>query len=293
MQKKFSAESSADKRRWPQIKNCLKNICGNLRESADKKLACLFLFAAISLRADTVAFFYALEKDFDTLKAEAQPGATIKVGSRSVASLTLGAHKVYAVKMGSGAVETAVSAQALLAKVRCDVAFSVGPVGALTDAIAVGSWARVTNVVCYQKGAWTTAGFQISPNASVVLTNAAGTNLFSPVLFTNAANIKVASGEIFSASENFRAQLRDTTSADAVDMNLFGLTTVCADHRLPLQVWRVVSDRANDSASEDFKKFVATYDGAGGKAIAEIIKALPANPNSPESYPNLKRALEK
>ena len=253
----------------------------------------LFFLAANLLRADTVAFFYALEKDLDTLKAEAQPGASLKVGSRSIAMLQLGAHRVYAVKMGSGAVETATSAQALLARVRCDMAFSTGPVGGISDKLAVGTWYRVGEVVCYQKGSWTTAGFQISPAATVSLTNVAVTNLVLPELFQKVDSIRIASGEIFSASENFRAQLRDTTGAEAVDMNLFGLTTVCNDHHLPLVCWRVVSDKANDSASEDFKKFAATYDGAGGKAVAEIIKHLPANPNSPDSYPNLKKALEK
>ena len=54
---------------------------------------------------------------------------------------------------------------------------------------------------------------------------------------------------------------------------------------------RVASDCADDNASEDFKKFVADYDGAGGKAVAEIIKNLPPNPNSPEAYPNLRKIL--
>lgn len=74
-------------------------------------------------------------------------------------------------------------------------------------------------------------------------------------------------------------------------MNLFGLVTVCADHRLPLVGWRIVSDHANDIASEDFKKFVANYGGAGGKAVAEIIKNLPTNPNSLDAYPNLRKIL--
>jgi hypothetical protein len=38
-------------------------------------------------------------------------------------------------------------------------------------------------------------------------------------------------------------------------------------------------------------KFVVAYDGAGGKAVAEIIKNLPANPNSPAAYPNLNNLL--
>lgn len=250
----------------------------------------LLLFAHISAIADTVAFFYALDNDFQTLKTQAQSvGQPLKVGSRSLAVLQIGAHRVYAVKMGSGAVETAASAQALLARVRCDEAFSVGPVGGLSDKLKIGAWYQVGEIIGYQKGSWTKTGFQLSANAEWKLTNAFTGIL--PDLFQKLINIKVASGEIFVASDNYRAQLHETTGADAVDMNLFGLATVCADHQLPLTCWRIASDHADDNASDDFKKFVANYDGVGGKAIAEIIKNLPANPNSPETYPNLRKIL--
>jgi nucleoside phosphorylase len=243
-----------------------------------------------SANADTIAFFYALDKDFETLKAETQSaGQSIKVGSRTIPVLLFNSHRVYAVKMGSGAAETAISAQALLGRVNCDEAFSVGPIGGLSDKLKVGSWYRVGEIIGYQKGSWTKAGFQLSANASWKLTNAPPKYL--PELFQKLNNIKVASGELFVASDNYRAQLRETTGSDAVDMNLFGLLTVCTDHHLPLVCWRVASDHADDNASDDFKKFVAHYDGAGGKAVAEIIKNLPLNPNSPDAYPNLRKLL--
>ena len=242
--------------------------------------------------AETVAFFYALDQDFQTLKADATPvGNPIKVGSRNIAVLQLQTHRIYAVKMGSGAVETAASAQALLARFRCDMAFSVGPVGALSDALEVGSWHGVTNVIAYQKGAWTMGGFQ--PGPGTPMTDETSPAAFKlPQLFTTNAPITVASGEMFVASSSQRQQLRETTGADAVDMNLFGLTSVCAAHRLPLYSWRVVSDKADDGASETFKKFAAEYQGEGGRAIAEIISQRPPNPNSPAAYPNLLKALE-
>ena len=240
--------------------------------------------------ADTVAFFYALDKDLETLKVEAQlAGQSLKIGGRGVQTLSLGAHRIYAVKMGSGAVETAASAQALLARIKCDEAFSVGPVGGIADKLEIGTWHNVTAATAYQKGSRTKTGFQLSGGAEWKLTNSPPTNL--PALFQKLDGIQIASGEIFVASDNYRVQLHETTKADAVDMNLFGLLTVCADHKLPVCCWRIVSDHADDNASEDFRKFVANYDGAGGKAVAEVIKNLPANPNSPDSYPNLRKIL--
>jgi nucleoside phosphorylase len=254
-------------------------------------LLCAFIcLLAVSTQADTIAFCYALDKDFQTLKAGARSiGQPSKVGCHSLAVLQIASHRVYAVKMGSGAVETATSVQALLARVPCDRAFSVGPVGAISDQIQTGRWYRVESIVCYQKGSWTKTGFQLSANANLTNNSTSPTNL--PRLFQNIKGITVASGEIFVASDNYRDVLRETTGAEAVDMNLFGLTTVCAEHHLPLTSWRVVSDHADNNASEDFKKFVANYDGAGGKAVAEIIKHLPANLNSPSAYPNINKIL--
>jgi len=128
--------------------------------------------------------------------------------------------------------------------------------------------------------------------ATVELKKETSANLAIPARFQKAKEISVASGEVFVASGSYRQQLREQTHADAVDMNLFGLLTVCADHHVLLLNWRIVSDRADDSAGEDFRKFTQTYDGAGGKAVAELIRHLPPNPNSPESYPELQKLLQ-
>jgi nucleoside phosphorylase len=256
-------------------------------------LGLLCVLARISsAQADNIAFFYALDKDLESFKIQAQPlGQPLKVGTHVIPIFQLGAHRVYAVKMGSGAVETTASAQALLARIQCDEGFSVGPVGGLADKLKIGSWHRVSQVMCYQKGSWNQAGFQMAANAILNL-KVEGTNSFLlPQLFRTNDTIKVASGEIFVTSDSYRSQLHDSTGADAVDMNLFGLVTVCDEYHLPLVCWRVVSDHANDHASGDFLKFTNQYDGAGGRAIAEIIREIPANPNSPDAYPNLKKIL--
>jgi adenosylhomocysteine nucleosidase len=254
----------------------------------------LAVFALVHiLRADSIAFLYALDTDFQTLKAQAsiarQP---VKVGESSVQILTLAKHKVYAIKMGSGAVETAISAQALFSRFRCDLAISIGPVGTLSDDLEIGKWYRVSNLIAYQKGSWTSGGFRISKDSEMSFFYAAANELPFPPLFQKLKTIRVASGEIFISSSNYREQLRDLTNADAVDMNLFGLSRVCADHHLPLINFRIVSDKADDNAAEDFRKFTQTYDGAGGKAAAELIRNLPPNPNSPESYPELQKLLK-
>ena len=263
-----------------------------MRGRAISAIIALFLGVAPAC-ADEIAFFYALDADFQALKSEAaatrQP---VKIGDRSVQVLSLAKHKIYAVKMGSGAVETTASAQAVLARFRCDRAFSLGPVGGLSDELEIGKWYRVVSVVPYQKGSWTGSGFQPNKDSANTGEEDALAKLALPKLFSGLKPITVASGEIFIASSDYRQQLREQTRAEAVDMNLFGLLAVCAGHHLPLINWRIVSDKADDKAGEDFRKFTETYDGAGGKALAELIRNLPPNPNPPKSYPELDKLLK-
>lgn len=93
------------------------------------------------------------------------------------------------------------------------------------------------------------------------------------------------------ASEQERAKIRALTDAEAVDMNTFGLALVCADQNVPLFVWRIISDRANETAADDFRAFVSSYDGEGGRAMTELLRFLPPNPNAAESYPAINKFI--
>ncbi len=241
----------------------------------------LVLFLALNgcLRADEIAFFHALEADATALKVEGQLlGQPVKIGARAVQRVQLAGHHVYLIKMGSGAVETAVSAEALLARFWCDRAFSLGPVGAIGESLKVGQWVEVKEVVTYQKGAWSSSGFALGQRSRIAVDDKATVGLELPELWQKLAAVSIASGEIFIASDGYRAELSSVARAEAVDMNLYGLLTACANHQVPLVSWRVVSDRADDRASEDFQKFVAAYDGAGGKALARSFASCPRIP---------------
>ena len=247
----------------------------------------LFLAAMLlclsAARGDTIGFFYALDADLQGLKTLAhEMGQSQKVGARSIQRLRLDTHTIYAVKMGSGAVETATSAQALLARFRCDWAFSLGPAGALADAVETGRWYRVNRAMAWQSGnidlAWN-ADWSRFPVA----------NLPAPLQTTS--TVSVASGEQFISTTGERDRVQAITQADTVDMNRFGLALVCADHGLPLFSWKIVSDRADENAAETFRNFIAAYSGEGGKALAEIIQSLPANPNDPATYPAIEKLL--
>lgn len=262
------------------------------------RAGCLLTYLYVSplnAQADCIGVFYAIDGDLKTLvKAlNANPRAASN-GDRSLQNFTASGHEIIAIKMGSGPVETALSCQTLLSKYRCDVAFSLGPVGTLDDTIPIGSWLLIQQAVAYQKGSWQPMGFSISPKSTLQMPDKgiARVKDILPKLLAEAKSAKAASGEAFIASDSYRQQLRDQTEAQVVDMNFFGLMTTCQANNVPLVSWRIVSDKADDNASEDFRKFVETYDGAGGSMLAEVIRKLPPNPESPDSYPAIKKALE-
>ncbi len=249
----------------------------------------LSLFFVFHANADSIAFFYALDSDLTALKKNAREvGQAVVIGTRRIQRLALGPHTVYAVKMGSGSVETALSAQALLSRFRCDRAFSLGPAGALADDLEVGRWYRVARVVAYQRGAgaalpesasWTTDWSQWPAHASA-----------DAVLRTN--ELSVASGELFVATASGRERIAAQSSADSVDMNSFGLAVACADHGVPLFSWKIVSDRADEDAAADFRAFLNAYRGEGGTALAALITDLPASLEDPRSYPVLRELID-
>jgi len=245
-------------------------------------------------QADTVAVFYALEADAKSLLLAAGGTASSPppVGSRPISRLRINQHEVIAVLMGSGAVESALSAQAVLTKYSCDLAISVGPAGSIDGLASTGEWYRVDRVIAWHKGSETTTGFQLHQNSAYELTRDVqptpdpGSGVGKTWRWAT-----LASGESFIASAAKRERLRTATGAHLVDMNSHGLAAACTDHGVPLVILRVVSDRADEQAGETFRAFVESYDGQGGRIVARLIENLPANPASPEQYDAIRNLM--
>lgn len=241
-----------------------------------------------------MAFFYALDEDVSMLTRE---GATevrsYAVGDTTVRELRLDEHRVFAVKMGSGSVRTALSAQALLAKQKCDLAISTGPVGDLGGGLEIGKWSLVKRVVSWQRGSEDGTGFRMHQKAEMIPKFPLATTSNKEVkdLMASLSEVSVASGEVFVASDGFRSDLAARTKCEAVDMNLFGLLTALEAHGVVGIHLRVASDKADEKASEDFRKFVENYKGDGGLMAARIIRMLPEDKSDPATHPALRSLL--
>lgn len=237
-----------------------------------------------SAKADTIAFLYAIESDLVSLREKADDrGHSVMSGTTSIAVLKLNGNTIYAAKMGAGCVKTAVTTQAVLSKFRCDYVITTGPVGALSDKWKIGQWGTVNLITAYQRGTETPDGFQLAAEATIPIAPLLH-HVWYPDEIPASSLMHVASGEVFCASELSRNQLASRTGADVIDMNLFGLMVVCQAYKVPVVAWRIVSDNANESAARDFSDFIKTYDGVGGKWVADWVRKLPPNPSNPENY---------
>jgi nucleoside phosphorylase len=247
----------------------------------------LLSFVGPSAQADTVAVLLALEADMKTLSAQATVlGEPSLVGTRKIQRLQLGPHRVHAAVMGSGCVETAVTAEALLARYRCDWVFSIGPAGGLTDEAAVGKWFVVSECVVAGK----TGGTGSAGTPFKLALAPAQWNL--PAVMQSLTPLRLVAGETFIQSNSAREGPAASSQAQLVDMNTHGLAVACLSHQVPLHVWRLVSDRADDQASAAFQEFTKSYQGEGGTALAEVIRQLPASPKAAGSYQGIRELIE-
>lgn len=156
----------------------------------------------------------------------------------------------------------------------------------------VGSWVGIKKVIGYQRGTFDGGSWQISPLATVLLASDKRVNPAAAGDWNIIAEIAVASGDAFIAQDLENSRIGEMTGAAAVDMNSFGLVSACANMKTPLLMWKVISDRADGRAGEDFRKFIAMYDGEGGRRIRQLLLALASTPNSPESYENIRKLMK-
>lgn len=232
--------------------------------------------------ADSVALFYALDKDLEVIRKELISKTSHPVGGRTIHEFRGDGHHIFAVKMGSGCISTAVSVTSLLTKFQVDHAFSIGPAAGIANLTEVGTWYFVDTQTSYQIGSVKEGGFTPTGDTSV---------LRDPKI-PGIRGASATSGERFIASTNERKRIASLSEAQLLEMNLEGLTQSTKSFGVPLISLRVISDLGDDEASDAFAAFITQYKGDGALLFLEWLNDLPPNLNSPDSYRNLKELFE-
>lgn len=244
-------------------------------------IVCLLTLPRI-LFGDSVALFYALDKDLEVVREELTEKTSHAVGDRTVHEFRKDGHEIYAIKMGSGCITTAVSTTSLLMKFPVDHAFSLGPAAGIAEFTEVGAWYFVETHASYQIGSVKQGGFVPSGQK---------TRLVNPEI-RGVLPATATSGERFIASTSERNRLAALTGAQLLEMNLEGLIQPTQSFGVPLICIRVISDLGDNDASSDFARFLDGYDGDGASLFLEWLNSLPPNLDSLDAHKNLKNLFE-
>jgi adenosylhomocysteine nucleosidase len=241
----------------------------------------------------TIGFFFALDEDKSAFETAAgNPIRTMNLVGGTVAfEYRVGAHRVVAAKMGSGCVSTAVTVARVLALNPVDRIISTGPAGGISDEAGIGSWYRIGEVAAWQQGRAGEGG-RVFPSERALRKVAWNPDEWPEGMWMKVPATKLVSGEVFVASGEKRVELARGFGAALVEMNAFGLLAAAEGSPAKILILRVVSDRADERASEDFSAFLKSYDGAGGKMVAELVKALPVGKDEPAAHDALRKLIE-
>lgn len=243
--------------------------------------------------AGTIGWFYALDGDKAAFEEKVgTPSRTVTLsGGTVVNEYRIGPHKVVAAKMGAGCVATAVTVARVLALNPLDCVISTGPAGGIGENLKRGEWFNVSEVVAWQQGRAGEGGRIFPAEHSEIQVDRQPAE-WPEGVWRTMANVKLVSGEAFIASAEKRGELAREFKAQIVEMNAFGLLIALQGTKVKLLILRVVSDFANEQASEDFSDFLKAYRGDGGKMVAELVRNLPVGKDEPAAHDALRKLLE-
>jgi adenosylhomocysteine nucleosidase len=267
-------------------------------ENHTKKLSpifvVLFLFViSFPASAAVIGWFYALDADKVAFESVAGiPTRTVTLmGGTVMSEYRLGPHRVVAAKMGSGCVVTAVTVSRVMTLNPFDRLVSTGPAGGIGENIKLGTWHRAEQVIGWQKGKIGEGGRTFLPETD---TNQMLTKLdeWPTGRWSDLPGVRLLSGEAFIASTEKRMELTKEHHAHIVEMNSLGILANLRNTQVKCLILRVVSDYANEQASEDFSAFLKSYQGEGGMMVAELVKALPIGRDEPAAHEALLKLIK-
>lgn len=246
--------------------------------------------------AGTVGWFYALEEDRAGFEKVAGPPVRTMslVGGTVAHEYRVGPHKVVAARMGSGCVDTAVTVARVLALNPAGRVITTGPAGGIGGGLKIGEWVEVSAVVGWQQGRAGDGGrIYLKEGAEKIVNGWGGmSEEMDGTAPEGRRHVRLVSGEVFVASSEKRGELAREFEAELVEMNALGLLAAVEGMKAKVMVLRVVSDLADERASEDFAAFLKGYGGEGGMMVAELVKALPVGRDEPGAHGELKKLLE-
>jgi adenosylhomocysteine nucleosidase len=198
---------------------------------------------------------------------------------------------------GIGKVNAAMTTTLLITKFEPDEVIFTGIAGAINPELRPGDIVIAEKIAQHDYGLVTDAGFETQATANPagapnplfftadkkLLDEAAAASrkislnqvettegLHQPKIITGV----VVTGDSFIASQKRSKRLRESLSADAVEMEGAAVAQVCYLQNIPCIVIRSISDKANETAVVDVERFMAVAAGNSATLVAEMVRQL-------------------
>jgi adenosylhomocysteine nucleosidase len=220
-----------------------------------------------------IAIVSAMREELRALHQDLEGGRVERIAGRDFHSGALHGHAAVLVLSGIGKVAAATTTALLLDRFEVDAVLFTGVAGGLGEGVRVGDVVIADTLLQHDLDA-----SPIFPRFQVPLTGKsrfAADRAWSEALARAARDSGhtthrglVISGDRFVSSGAESRALRDALpDALAVEMEGAAVAQVCHDFARPFAVMRTVSDRADDSATTDFTRFVAEVASALSREI--------------------------
>ena len=240
-----------------------------------------------------VAIMGAMQEELAGLKQALQGLHTVKLGSRQVTTGTWHGHPVVLALSHIGKVAAATTATALIERFDVTEVIFTGVAGGLAPGVNVGDMVVATEFLQHDMDAsplfppmevplYGRAHFPTVVRLTQSLTKAAQDILKNPGQWLDLdvlhelhvqspkvhAGLVVSGDRFVSTSGESKALQQRLPKALAVEMEGAAVAQVCFDYGVPFAAVRTVSDRADDSATHDFARFI--HEVAGRYSLALI-----------------------
>jgi adenosylhomocysteine/aminodeoxyfutalosine nucleosidase len=178
-----------------------------------------------------------------------------------------------------GKVFATLTATILIEKFGCDRLLFSGVAGAISEELKIGDLI-IANGLCQHDLDITAFGhpFGYVPEGEVCITADVGLRqIAKEVALAKGLKLKegiIATGDQFVASSERKEWIRDTFSADALEMEGASVAVVCNALEVPFFILRAISDSADMDAGFDFDRFLESSSKISADFILSMVDAL-------------------
>lgn len=193
---------------------------------------------------------------------------------------TLSSKDVVAVKCGVGKVNASICTQVLVEQFKVDMVINTGVAGAISELLDIGDVVISKDAVYHDMEA-TQLGFKFGEipysDTHIFVADKKLVNVYQDVVQKQFSNKKVvigtiASGDQFVTSLERKDFIRNNFNAFCVEMEGTAIAHTCYLNRVPFVILRIISDKADTSASINFSEFVKDVSKQFNVILRESLK---------------------